>query len=214
MASPVLPAWLQMLTWGTLAIVCAMHLSAFDPLPRQTGGWPRLFKGIGVLLVVLGALQIIGLASGGRDPLQPLRHLAGAAARGESSRTVSSTDQAGARFVRIGSGDDLQRSIAASSRPVLLDVYADWCTACKEMELQTFRDPRVVSVLERFTLLQVDVTANNASDRAFMKRFGLFGPPGTLVLDRDGNEHPAGRTVGFAPADVFLARIDKVATAR
>jgi thiol:disulfide interchange protein DsbD len=208
MASPALPAWVQMLAWAALAIGCAMQLSVLDPLPAQAGGWPRLGKAIGVLALVAGVAQLVGLASGGRDPLQPLQHLA-AASRGATASSGAGTLAAGARFRRVTAGDALARALEASSRPVVLDVYADWCTSCKEMEHLTFSDPRVARALERFTLLQVDVTANSETDRAFLKRFGLFGPPGVLVVDSAGNEHRPARTVGFVPPEQFLAKIEQ-----
>jgi thiol:disulfide interchange protein DsbD len=95
------------------------------------------------------------------------------------------------------------RNASASGRAVMLDFYADWCVSCKEMERLTFTDARVRTALAELVLLQADVTANSADDQALLKRFGLFGPPGTVFFDPQGKEVSA-RVIGFEPVDTFL----------
>lgn len=97
---------------------------------------------------------------------------------------------------------------AAAGKPVLLDFYADWCVSCKEMERLTFSDPTVQARLAGVVLLQVDVTRNNADDRALLKRFGLFGPPGIILFGADGRESPV-RVIGFQSAPRFLDSLSK-----
>ena len=86
----------------------------------------------------------------------------------------------------------------------MLDFYADWCVSCKEMEKLTFTDARVRQQFEGMVLLQADVTANNANDRALLKRFRLFGPPGIILFGMDGVEATQGRVIGYQDADSFL----------
>ncbi len=88
----------------------------------------------------------------------------------------------------------------------MLDFYADWCVSCKEMEHLTFSDPPVRERIAGALLLQADVTANTADDKALMKRFGLFGPPGILFFDNDGRERAEARVIGFAAAASALPR--------
>jgi thiol:disulfide interchange protein DsbD len=87
---------------------------------------------------------------------------------------------------------------------VLLDFYADWCVSCKEMEKLTFTDPRIQAKFTNMVLLQADVTANTADDKALLKRFRLFGPPGIIFFDKQGREIPGGRVIGYQDADRFL----------
>jgi thiol:disulfide interchange protein DsbD len=91
----------------------------------------------------------------------------------------------------------------------MLDFYADWCVSCKEMERFTFADPRVRSRMDRMLLLKADVTANSAEDNALLRRFGLFGPPGTIFFDAAGRELPQ-RVVGFQSAETFARSLDTV----
>ncbi|HET6756539.1 MAG TPA: thioredoxin fold domain-containing protein, partial [Burkholderiales bacterium] len=94
-------------------------------------------------------------------------------------------------------------------RVVMLDFYADWCVACKEMERFTFSDPRVQARLKDAVLLQADVTANNADDSALLQRFKLFGPPGIIFYDPNGQELNF-RVIGYQPPEKFLQSLDRV----
>jgi thiol:disulfide interchange protein DsbD len=199
---PVLPALVAMACWGVLLIVGGATLGAFEPVAAGThAGVARVVKGLGLVLALLGVLQFVGLASGGRDPAQPLARLAQArAAAGDAS--VSSTE-AGPHFDRVTSVAELDQRLQAAGRPVMLDFYADWCVSCKEMEAQTFVDPAVRAKLDKAVLLRADVTANSDDDRALLKRFHLFGPPGIILFDAQGRELETARVVGFQDAARF-----------
>jgi thioredoxin:protein disulfide reductase len=99
---------------------------------------------------------------------------------------------------------------ANRGKTAMLDFYADWCVSCKEMEKLTFVDPAVQAKLANTVLLQVDVTANDAHDKAMLKRFGLFGPPGIILFDRNGAEIPDSRVIGYQNAGKFLASLQKL----
>jgi thiol:disulfide interchange protein DsbD len=86
----------------------------------------------------------------------------------------------------------------------MLDFYADWCVSCKEMDRFTFTEPAVAQALRGALLLRADVTANNADDRALLKRFQLFGPPGTVFFDKAGQEIAAARLIGFQDSAQFI----------
>jgi thiol:disulfide interchange protein DsbD len=103
----------------------------------------------------------------------------------------------------------LEQLLAQSTRPVMLDFYADWCVSCKEMEAFTFVDLRVMQRMNQMLLLKVDVTANNADDRALMKKFRLFGPPGIIFFSPGGQERKDVRVVGFQDATRFTATLDR-----
>ena len=200
--SPVLPAVVPMLLWAALLIVSAIYLHALDPLPHTASGFRRLWKGVGVIALLVGVALLVGALAGSRDPLQPLSGLrVGAPA-------VLGAE--GPQFVNVGSIRELEQALAgARGRPVMLDFHADWCVSCKEMERFTFTDPQVRARLAGLVLLKADVTANTADDAALLRRFGLFGPPGTIFFDRAGRELP-GRVVGFEPAEVFIRSLDRI----
>jgi thiol:disulfide interchange protein DsbD len=92
---------------------------------------------------------------------------------------------------------------------VLLDFYADWCISCKEMELNTFANPEVNQELQKYVLVQADVTKNSPENQALLKRFGLFGPPGILIFDLNSEELKDQRVIGYMPPQRFLERLKK-----
>ena len=201
LVAPVIPAVAQMLAWAMLFIVPAIYLHALDPLPPTAHGWHRFWKGIGIVMLLTGAALLIGALAGSRDPLQPLAGLRGVAQAAEAKKLP---------FIRVASVDDLDVRLRAADRPVMLDFYADWCVSCKEMERETFADPKVAARLAGFTMLQADVTANSDADKALLARFGLFGPPGIIFFDPRGQEVPSLRVVGFQDAATFGAVLDQV----
>ena len=115
----------------------------------------------------------------------------------------------GMRFQPLHSVAELDARLTHADKPVMLDFYADWCVSCKEMERDTFADPRVASKLDGMLLLQADVTANSDEDKALLQRFGLFGPPGTLFFDANGKEIAAARVVGYQPPEAFLTTLER-----
>jgi len=191
--SPVLPAAVVMLAWAALLIGSAMFLRAIDPLPPSTSGWQRLWKGFGVGALVIGVALVVGALSGSRDPLRPLAALSGGA---PAAAPVS--------WQRVASLQELQEKLKAPGKPVMLDFYADWCVSCKEMEAYTFSDAKVRAQLDGMLLLQADVTANNEADRALLKRFSLFGPPGIVFFDPQGREIRGLRVIGYQNPERFL----------
>ena len=206
--SPVLPVVAQMLAWAILLITCAIYLHALDPLPPAASGYKRLWKGIGVISLLAGASLLLGALSGGRDILQPLAGLRIAASSGAPGSAASSA----LPFERVATVEDLDaRLVQAAGKPVMLDFYADWCVSCKEMERFTFSNDEVRRRLGDFVLLKADVTANTDADKALLKRFSLFGPPGIIFFDRQGRELEGLRVIGFQAAARFSGQLDLAA---
>jgi thiol:disulfide interchange protein DsbD len=190
LVSPVLPPLLEMLLWAALLLGYGVYL-----LSRR-GHWAAM--AFGVAFGILGALQLVGAATGGRDPLAPLAHLTGAPKHALA-------------FKRVKTVADLDAALAANrGKTAMLDFYADWCVSCKEMEKLTFVDPAVQAKLANTLLLQVDVTANDAADKAMLKRFGLFGPPGIIFFDRKGAEISDSRVIGYQNPGKFQASLAKL----
>ncbi|AVQ91053.1 protein-disulfide reductase DsbD [Citrobacter freundii] len=116
--------------------------------------------------------------------------------------------QAHLNFTPVASVDALNQALEqAKGRPVMLDLYADWCVACKEFEKYTFSNPQVQQALGNTVLLQADVTANNAQDVALLKHLQVLGLPTILFFDAEGKEHPEARVTGFMDAASFSAHL-------
>ncbi|TFW30643.1 protein-disulfide reductase DsbD [Duganella callida] len=203
MVAPVFPVTVAMALWGVFALLCAMFLHVFEAIPAGAGLRSYAGKTLGLAFLIAGLFELTGAASSGHDVLQPLGHLSLAAARTGQPEAGEAGE---VRFARIKTGAELDRILASSSTPVMLDFYADWCVSCKEMERFTFSKPAVAGKLKQVKLLQVDVTANNADDKALMKRFGLFGPPG-IILFNGGKEIPNSRIIGFLAPEPFVQHL-------
>ena len=116
--------------------------------------------------------------------------------------------QAHLNFTQIKNVDELNSALAeAKGKPVMLDLYADWCVACKEFEKYTFSDPQVQSALKETVLLQANVTANNAQDKALLKQLNVLGLPTILFFNQQGHEQPEQRVTGFMDAAAFSAHL-------
>ncbi|WP_174911069.1 protein-disulfide reductase DsbD [Burkholderia diffusa] len=203
---PVLAGGLKMVLAALWLLVAAAALGLFTPHAGAASIWRRLGRGLGAALAIWAATLLVGLAAGSNDPVKPLAVLA---TRTVASGDASAAGQAGPAFASVRSSGELDALLKTSGRPVMLDFYADWCVSCKEMEHLTFTDSRVQARLAQLHLVRADVTSNNPDDQALLKRFNLFGPPGIIFFDRNGNE--IGRVVGYQAAETFLRSLDRAA---
>jgi thioredoxin:protein disulfide reductase len=197
--TPVIPVSVQMLLWAALLVGSGVFLGALESLGGNASGWERLGKAAGLLALVAGAAQVVGAFSGARDPLRPL------------AGVFAASQEAPPRFESVTTTSDLNARLKMAGKVALLDFYADWCVSCKEMERFTFSDPKVKARLGQMVLLRVDVTANTPDDKALLKRFRLFGPPGIVFFDANGREIEGVRVIGYQAPDKFMQSLDTAA---
>jgi len=210
MLERILPAPIILLLAGALLIVSAIYLGALDAIKESATGWSKLWKGLGLISLVYGAILVIGAAGGSHSLLQPLQGIATTQMASNDGHTNASSEHA-LPFQQVKGLDGLQAALAQAAkdgRPVMLDFYADWCVSCKEMESFTFSDNGVQKSLDNFAMLQADVTKNDAQDKALLKELGLFGPPAILFYDNTGNELRNYRVVGFMDAGKFSSHVE------
>jgi len=197
-----------LLLWGVLAIASGVFLGALERIPEGASGWRRLWKSMGLVLLLLGAIEIIGAASGSDNWTKPLKNL-------HSGGPVNSTEQV--TFQRIKSLKDLETAVSRANlagQPAMLDFYADWCVECVRMERNTFGEAEIQSLFGQVQPLQADVTDNDETDQELMTKYGIIGPPAILFFDRQGNEMRGYRLVGYFAPDEFSEHLRKVLAAR
>ncbi|MBI2992975.1 MAG: protein-disulfide reductase DsbD [Gammaproteobacteria bacterium] len=197
----VLPGPATLILWALLLMSSAIFMGALDTLDR-TARWRRLWKALGLAMLVYGAVLIIGAASGSNDVFQPLQRLAQIGSGAAEGTALP--------FRPVANVGELREQLARANlegRPVMLDFYADWCVTCKEMEQETFPDPRVRALLDGVVLLQADVTANDGPAQELLRTYDLFGPPAILFFDSQARELRLHRVIGFLPADEFLVHL-------
>jgi thiol:disulfide interchange protein DsbD len=200
--TPVIATAVQMFLWAALFVGSGVFLRALEPLGREASAWDRLGKAAGLLALLAGAAQAVGALSGARDPLQPLAGF------------FSDAPESSLPFETVKTAADLDARLKSAGKPVMLDFYADWCVSCKEMERFTFGDPQVKARLDRMVLLRADVTANTRDDKALLKRFRLFGPPGIVFFDASGREIEGLRVIGYQSPEKFIRSLDVAADTR
>ncbi|MGA7800075.1 MAG: protein-disulfide reductase DsbD, partial [Gammaproteobacteria bacterium] len=205
MLERILPGAITMALWATLLMVSSIYMGALDSLGPDATGWRRFWKGSGLVMLLYGAVLLVGAATGATDPLQPLARVSVT-----SGGVASAAEHQGLQFKRVKDLQQFQQQLQAASsqgRPVMLDFYADWCVSCKEMEKYTFSKPQVQQALAGTTLLQADVTADNEADKALLRHFGLIGPPSILFFGPDGTERRPYRVVGYMKAADFRKHV-------
>lgn len=208
MVSPVLPAAAHMLLWAVWLLTASALLGVFGAVTPQHSRTPVAARASGAGLAALAVVLLVGASSGGQSVLQPLAHIRTAQAGG----LPAAIGQAGLKFERISSVLALDAALAQARQrrqSVMLDFYADWCVSCKEYETFTFVDPTVQKRLEKVRLLQVDVTANSIEDKALLKRFKLFGPPGIVFFDGEKAAQVMYKVVGYQNAGNFLTSLSR-----
>jgi thiol:disulfide interchange protein DsbD len=189
LVSPVISPRFQMLGWAALGLCYGVYLL----LNKR---WRAVAKATGLAFALFGAVQLVGAVSGASDVFEPLAVVTG--------KAEARTD-----FIRVKSVAELDAILAKEPhKTAMLDFYADWCVSCKEMEKLTFSDPQVKEKFAGMVLLQADVTANNDDDKALLKRFNLFGPPGIIFFDKAGHEINGGRVVGYQKPEKFASSLD------
>lgn len=207
--SPLIPDWVSMLLWAAVLIISAVYLHALDSLPAHASGWRRLWKGVGVVSLIAGLSLVLGALGGSRDLLQPLAVYKRGLAVGTPAAAESEAPHL--TFDKVKNVAELDARLAEARiarAPVMLDFYADWCVSCKEMEKFTFSDAKVQARLKTAVLLQADVTSTSDEDKALLKRFGLFGPPGIIFWAPTGTESGY-KVIGYEPSEKFLTSIDQ-----
>lgn len=198
----ILPVSIIMGLIAALLMTSAIYLGALDSLTESASGWRKLSKGAGVILLLYGAIYLVGAVSDSRDLLQPLR--------GVFSNNSSQSSIEGIQFRQIKGQQGLQQALSDSvgqNRATMLDFYADWCISCKEMERYAFTHPGVLKSLEQVNTIQADVTANDVIDIKLLSSLGIYGPPAILFFDAQGNEISHRRVVGEMSGEDFATHI-------
>lgn len=200
----IVPTWVTMLLAAVLMLTVTVKTGVLG-LFKSTGPRPHQLVPtlVGASATVYALALLVGVATGATDVFQPL-HKVWANLTGVESIEV--------HFKPVNGLDDLNKEITAANRQgrtVLLDYYADWCISCKRMERNTFSAQNVQSALANTVLLQVDVTEHDASDKAMLRRFGLFGPPAILFFGLNGTERTRYRVIGYMDAEAFRLRVEQ-----
>lgn len=210
----------RLFAWGLVAVAVSMVLRLVSPAQAQIG-WgvffgltalglvsiseQRRLRGL-VLAIVVAAFAgslIWSGAQGGHQLLKPWQ------IPEKAAQNVNGEDALG--FVRVSQRAELEQLIAeakTSGQPVIVDVYADWCVSCIEMESDVLSKPRIQTLLQPARRIKFDITATNAEQLTWMQEKNLFGPPAYLFWNAAGV--PQDNVVGASSLANFAAHLERV----
>ncbi len=197
----IVPSIASLALWAAIFSIAPIAMGVLNKLPDTTSALTRIFKAIGLISMFYGILLWGLVARGGGDMLTPL------AGWGVSNTQI---EQVHIQFEKIKSIEDLDKALARGQKNgqvVMLDFYADWCITCKELERFVFSNSAVVTAMKNTIALQADVTNNDATDKALMKKFNIIGPPGILFF-KNGVENRSQRIVGDINAQDYLKHLN------
>lgn len=207
MISRIIDENISMMLWGALAVFIAINIGALEPIRGRCIRCHRANKkALGIIILLYGMSLLLGGMSGAKNPLHPLDPFlpnkeAVAVAAASEHKT----------FEKITSIEELDAILAENKgKKVMVDFYADWCSACKELEEKTFSDDAVKSAMDKYVLVQVDLTANDEAARAISSKYGIFGPPAILFFDESGERVKSADIVGFKGPQEFLKHLGEI----
>jgi len=186
-----------MLLWSLYFMGIAFFMGVFNDSSSKVG-MKKLFQLFAFIALIYGTISFIGYLSGAKSILHPLSKFTSAKViTGAVVAAPIADTHSGYSIAR------LEKEIAESTLPVVVDFRKKSCASCDELEEFTFPDPAVQKELKRFTFISIDVTAQNADEKALMKHYQLFGTPSIIFFDKENNALPSKTISGFLKADKF-----------
>jgi len=181
-----------------------MHLGDFGQ-QKGLSGFGKTRRGLSIALLTYGISLLLAGLAGQEDPLSPLAFV--------SAPVQATSVQQRPLFDRYRLVEPLNRAIEQArldNKPVVVDLYADWCASCKVMEKEVFNQPQVRTLANQAIFLQLDLTENSEEHQEFLQQHGVFGPPSLLFYRTDGQELTSARVQGELNAQAFIQQLQKV----
>lgn len=194
MLDRVVPGQVTLFIASLLLVVYGFYLSHNKTLDTAlVSGWNLVRRGVGFFAILLGAVYLLGAASGGDDYLSPLANISGA----EKAETQMT-------FQKVKTTTELEAALTTAkglNRPVVLYFSADWCVSCRKLEKRVFTQASVQSALEPYEPIKVDITSYDKNSRELMRRYQVYAPPVLIQLDGDNQQDTKERLVGEVSAE-------------
>ncbi len=188
--------------WGILLVAASVFMNLFEERNQLESKIEYMIKKLfGLLSLIFGIILIIGAIGGAtniKSPLEPYIY-----------KPSYQTPLNGVVFKKI-KADEMSKVLEDSPGPVMFFFSADWCDNCKALQKDIFTQNDVAAELYVFDKYLIDVTANTDDERALLKRYSLFGPPGIIFFDKEKNEFSSERLVGYKEKALFLEHIARV----
>lgn len=199
MLERVLDIYIIMFLWSALGICFSLYLGAFT---KEAHFFKR---GVAIIIFIYSTTLLVGTLGGSTSMLKPLEFLTT-----PSDTTESKTDEH-TKFTKVTSIEELDKLLAKNiGKKIILDFYADWCVACKELEEITFSDENIKEKMNEFVLIQADVTKNQQNQKDLSSKYGVFGPPAMIFFNENGEVMKSKSIVGFIKPSEFLKHLNNI----
>jgi len=203
MLGKVVSPSVTILLWSLLFMGTAFYMGVFDNSTAREG-MKKLFQLLAFVFLIYGASLFIGFLTGSKSVLHPFAKFTSSSATVVATKEVHFEANGGYSIAR------LEKEVAASVLPVVVDFRKKSCTSCDELEELTFPNTSVQEELKRFTFIQVDVTANGDNEKALQKHFSMFGTPAIIFFDKN-NKHLKDKNIaGFVNAEKFSTYLKSI----
>ena len=206
MLGRILPDMVTMILWSLLFIGSALYMGVFNP-SSATQGAKKLFQLLAIVLMIYGASLFVGALSGSTSMFKPFEKFTQVGVAGQGTVVADVEDKESHRGYSVAR---LMEEVKASDKPVVVDFGKDSCTACKELEMITFPDPKVQEQLKNFTFIKIDLTDNSDDDKALLKEFELFGTPNIIFFGEDNKYIAEKSLTGFIKPEVFAEHLKTI----
>lgn len=206
MLDRVVAVEISMLMTALVLITSSIYMGVFNTHYEGVKGWTKLFRGLGVALLVYGVALLLGLLAGGKSFIYPLQTLG-------SVQAGTGVQPNGLNFAKVTTNAELDQLLAIArqnAKPAMLDYYADWCVSCAELDYFTFADDRVRAQLQGVQLIKVDVTANDDEAKQLTSRFNVLGPPTLLLFNAQGQWRSELTLIGVPKPEQLLANLNRL----
>jgi len=206
MIDRLLPSSVTMILASLILMGSAIYMGVFDSSDSRAG-MGKLINLSALVMLLYGAMLLIGAVSGSSSLLHPLDRFIGG---GSSASAVAPTDRSSHQGYSI---QRLEAEIAKATqigKPVVVDIGKEGCAACTELEHITFPDPAVRAQMKRFVFIQIDITNNTPQEQAILKKYQIFGAPNILFFDSKGEALPERFITGFRSPEMFVQDLKAV----
>lgn len=182
----VIPQPYFTLIWAVLLIVFSAFAGAFDRLEREAGAGRRLWKAAALIPFVIGVILLFRIFG----------------PTGEVERVPAE----GVEWI-VNDEAKALGDASADGKPLIVDVYADWCAACVELDHKTYNRPEVISRLDNFVRLKLDFTRESDWVRDMKRKYRIGGMPTVILYDPAGTE--VARFTGFKNGRDLIVLLDR-----
>ena len=179
---------ISMMLWGMFMVVVAWIFWKNSFIKKYA---KLISQALAMFFLTVGLTWFAGGAMGNSNPFRPF---------------MKKIEQP---FIYVDNHKQLKEIINNSAKPVMLDLYADWCVSCQELEHITFADPSVIKAFKGFTLVKLDITDMNPKHREMLAELELVGPPALLFFKR-GEEALNQRQIGFINAKNLMEKLKQI----